>query len=111
MGEIPHLRAAVSRLKGKPFEILAISLDDDRAPLVDMITRAKVPGLHTWDPIGWDRNPVRQLYNVESMPTWFLIDANGVIRARDPFGKELIPAIEAALGLKGTFGTRVDSTD
>lgn len=99
----------MSRLKGKPFEILAISLDDDRDALVDMIKRAKVPGLHTWVPIEWDDHPVRQLYNVQSMPSWFLIDAKGVIRARDPFGKELIPAVEAALGSKRTSRARAGS--
>ncbi len=109
VGEAPHLRAAVSRLKDKPFEILAISLDDERGALVDMVKRAKVPGVHTWVPIEWDDHPVRRLYNVQSMPTWFLIDATGVIRARNPFGKELIPAVEAALAPNGKSRARAGS--
>ena len=104
MGEIPHLKAAVLRLKNKPFEILAISLDDDRHDLVRVIKGAKVPGLHTWESTGWDENPVRKLYNVQNMPTWYLIDTKGVIRARDPFDKELIPAVEAILAKAGEPG-------
>ncbi len=104
MGEIPHLKAAVSRLKNKPFEILAISLDDDRHDLVSVIKGAKVPGIHTWESTGWDENPVRNLYNVQNMPTWYLIDATGVIRARDPLGSELIPAVEAILAKAGKPG-------
>lgn len=82
------------RLKNKPFEILAISLDDDRHELVSVIKGARVPGIQTWESNGWDENPVRKLYNVQNMPTWYLIDTKGVIRARDPFGKELISAVE-----------------
>ena len=39
----------MSRLKNKPFEILAISLDDDRHELVSVIKGAKVPGIHICD--------------------------------------------------------------
>ena len=97
MGEIPHLKAAVSRLKKKQFEILAVSLDDSRSELVEVIKSMSVPGVHTWESSGWDENPIRTLYNVQNMPTWYLIDAEGIIRARDPFGDELIPAVEAIL--------------
>ena len=97
MGEIPHLQAAVSRLKDKPFEILAVSLDDERDDAADAIALRKIPGVHTWDTGGWDGNPVRRRYNVQNVPTWYLIDAKGIIRARDPLGEALIPAAEAAL--------------
>ncbi len=94
------------RLKNKPFEILAVSLDDDGASLVDVVKRQGVPGIHTWEPIGWDDNPVRILYNVQNMPTWYLIDTKGVIRARDAFGATLVPAVEAVLaGAKGLGAT------
>ena len=94
----------MSRLKTKPFEILAISLDDDRHELVNVIKGAKVPGIHTWESIGWDENPVRKLYNVQNMPTWYLIDTKGVIRARDSFDEALIPAVEAIFAKAGKPG-------
>ena len=97
MGEVPHLQAAVSRLKGKPFEILAVSLDDERDDLVKMIKRREIPGIQTWDAGGWDGNPVRKRYNVHDIPTWYLIDATGIIRMRDPLGEALVPAVEAML--------------
>ena len=96
MGEIPHLQAAVSRLKDKPFEILAVSCDDLKEDLVDVIKRRKAPGIHTWSEEG-SENPVASLYNIRNYPTWYLVDGDGVIRARDPFGDALIPAIEKAL--------------
>ena len=84
------------RLKGKPFEILAVSLDDTREELVEVVRQKKVPGLQTWDKAGWN-NPLSTLYNIQTIPTWYLIDSQGVIRGRDPFGEKLVPAVEALL--------------
>ncbi len=86
----------MSRLKDKPFEILAVSLDDERHALTHMLEHMKIPGIHTWDDKGRE-NPIAERYNVLSLPTWYLIDEKGVIRARDPFGDALIPAAEAIL--------------
>ena len=97
VAEIPHLKEVVSHFKGKPFEIVAISLDDDRDALADFVKRMGAPGLQTWSDAGWDDNPACQAYNVQDLPTWFLIDREGFIHTRDPFGKKLIPAIEKAL--------------
>ncbi len=96
MGELPHLQAAVSRFKGKPFEILAISVDSTKSAPARMVRSKRMPGIQTWDVAG-PENPVANLYNCQAYPTWYLIDANGVIRARDPFGAKLAPAVEAAL--------------
>ena len=87
----------MSRLKGKPFEILAVSLDDTTAEVVGVVEALEFPGLHTWDEKGRE-NPVAKQYNVQNLPTWYLIDSKGVIRARDPFGEKLVPAIETVVG-------------
>ena len=97
MGEIPHLKAAVSWLKDQPFEILTVSLDDTVAEAVEMVKTMDIPGVHTWNGEG-DNNPVVDLYNVQGLPTWYLIDDKGVIRARDPLGDRLIPALKSVLG-------------
>lgn len=108
MGEIPHLRAAVSRLKGRPFEILWISVDHTREELKTFLAGQQLPGIQTWDERGAE-NPVANLYNARAIPRWFLLDGKGVIRAVDPFGKELVPAVEEILGQvgsqKGTSGS------
>ncbi len=64
--------------------------------MLSAVKAAKLPGTQTWDAKGKE-NPVANLYNVQSYPTWYLIDAKGVIRSHDPFGKALMPAIESAL--------------
>ncbi len=95
----------MSRLKNKPFEILAISLDDAREILVHMLGSMKMPGIQTWDEKGRE-NPIATLYNAVTLPTWYLLDENGVIRARDPFGEQLIPAVTALLARSKTTNTR-----
>ncbi len=90
----------MSRLKGKPFEILAIALDDTRAEVLHLLESKNMPGIHTWDEKG-PENPIAEQYNVIGLPTWYLLDEKGVIRARDPYGRELIPAVEAIVGPAG----------
>ncbi len=87
----------MSRLRNKPFEILSVSLDDSLSELDSFVSVMNVPGIHTWDDRGPD-NPIAELYNVHKLSKWFLIDEKGVIRARDPFGEKLIPAVELIVG-------------
>ncbi len=86
----------MSRLKGKPFEILSVSLDDLREMLVHVVEEKKVPGVQTWEKSGRE-NPIAEMYNANGLPSWFLLDEKGVIRARDSFDDALIPAIESIL--------------
>jgi len=100
IAEIPTIKKAAKRFEGKPFVILAVSLDDTRSDVKAFVKGANFPGVHTWHEAGPD-NPVSTLYNAEMLPTWYVIDAKGIIRARDPFHDELIPAVEKAMGKKG----------
>ena len=68
------------------------SVDDDRHMLTHVIEGKNVPGIQTWDQEKGSDNAVARLYNAHSMPRWFLIDGKGMIRARDPFGDQLIPS-------------------
>ena len=86
----------MSRLSGKPFQILSVCVDDDRGALVEFLERIKFPGIHTWEEQG-SANPVAQLYNVQALPTSYLIDHNGVIRARDIDPAQLVATVERIL--------------
>lgn len=97
LGEIPHLKEAAKRFEGKPFEILGVSLDDSEELLEATLAHHQLAGIHTWEEAGRE-NEVATLYNAQVLPTWYLIDAKGVIRAKDTFGETLIPAVEKLLG-------------
>jgi thiol-disulfide isomerase/thioredoxin len=96
ISEIPRLKEISAKLDGKPFRVLAVSLDDTRSSLTMLLNALDPPGIQTWDEAG-RKNPVALMYNAQVLPTWYLIDADGVIRARDPFGDKLLPAIRALL--------------
>ena len=96
IGEIPRLKEISAKLADRPFRILSVSLDDTRSALDMLLRTLEPPGIHTWHEAG-RQNPIALMYNAEMLPTWYLIDAEGVIRARDPFGEKLLPAIEEVL--------------
>lgn len=96
MGEMPYIHDALSamRERGMPFEVLAVSLDETDENLNQKADSFNVPGIRVWQSGGWD-TPVAGTYHVIALPTWYLVDAQGVIRARDPLAKKLLPALEA----------------
>ena len=96
IAEMPHLKKAAEKFADKPFQIVSVSVDEEKDAVEGLVKSLSAPGIHTWDPAG-SENPVANLYAAQKYPTWYLIDGDGVIRARDPFGEKLIPAIEAAL--------------
>jgi hypothetical protein len=80
------------RLADKPFVILTVSLDDDLEALKNVLKSLNPPGTHTWDQSGSD-NPVGELYNIQALPTSYLMDPKGVIRAKDPDAVELADTV------------------
>jgi peroxiredoxin len=57
------------------FEILAISIDDDRADAEAYASKAKLPFPVLWDPA----NKAADAFSVEAIPSMFVIDSNGTI--------------------------------
>jgi peroxiredoxin len=94
--EVPDLRAAVESMKqrGRPFEIVAVALDDHADHFADTARDIGMPGVLIKPESGFE-HPAARLYNVQSLPTWYLVDAGGVIRARDPIEDKLMPALES----------------
>jgi peroxiredoxin len=57
------------------FEILAISIDDDRADAEAYASKAKLPFPVLWDPA----SKAADAFSVEAIPSLFVIDSNGTI--------------------------------
>lgn len=93
--EVPRLKEAASRF-GDELVILGVSCDESRSALKNTIKAQQLPGTHTWDRKDGE-NPIAKLYNMRGFPTWYLLDTEGVIRARNPLGVELMPAVVRTL--------------
>lgn len=75
--EIPHVLAAYEKYHAKGFEVLAVSLDQDEAALKKYVEEHKMP----WPQIYEGASELAEKFGVESIPTTFLIDAQGKIAA------------------------------
>ena len=95
LAEVPELREAYHQLHSgdPPFEIINVSLDEDRLSPLATVKNLKMPGLHTWELVD-GLNPVARKYNVYGLPARFLIDDRGVIRSREPFGDSLVSLVK-----------------
>jgi len=87
-GENPNVVALYDRYKDKGFEIVGVSLDQDKDAWLkgikdDGITWPQMSDLKYWDSEG------AKLYSVRSIPATVLIDKDGIIIARDLRGEEL----------------------
>ena len=86
-----------SRYKNKGFEILGISLDENKKDWVKAINKDKISWLQINDAGGWDAKTAID-WNVFQIPTSFLVDKNGKIVAMDLEKNELEKALVNLLG-------------
>ncbi len=77
---IPHERQLVKRMQGRPFELISVSGDAEKADLVRFLGKESMPWTHWWK--GGGSDPLFDKYRASSFPTVFLIDHTGTIRAR-----------------------------
>lgn len=88
MAQIPHERELLERLKGRPFCIFGVNADSDQAQAARTALNRNIPFPSVWDgPDGW--GPTLAQWNIHSLPSCFVIDADGVIRNRDLVGRDL----------------------
>jgi peroxiredoxin len=80
--------AAYNAYKNKGFDILGVSLDDDKAKWLEAIEKDHLTWHHVSDLKGWS-NSAAVLYGVQSIPMNFLLDKNGKIIAKSLRGEDL----------------------
>jgi len=85
-----------ARYRSKGFEIFSISLDDDRTAWIRAIKKDKI----TWKQViatgNWDA-PVARQWNIDAIPTSYLIGRDGRFVAMDLEGAALESAIQKLL--------------
>jgi len=78
------------------FDILGVSLDNDKESWLKAIEDDKLTWHHISDVKGWECEG-SQLYGVPAIPHTVLVDREGIITAKNLHGKELREAIERLL--------------
>lgn len=90
--ESPYLVEAMKAFGKKNFNIIGISLDDDRNSWTEAIKADKLNWIHVSDLKKYN-NQVSMNYDVYSIPANFLLDGNGKIVAKNLRGKELLEVL------------------
>lgn len=93
---IPHERAIVERLAGRPFVMLGIANDTERAKVKKMADDKKITWHSWWDTENPDA-PISHSWDVHGWPTSYILDHRGVIRYKNIRGQDLDFAIDALL--------------
>ncbi|MFN5458405.1 MAG: thioredoxin-like domain-containing protein [Bacteroidota bacterium] len=76
--DMPDVKKLYSKYKGKGFEILGVSLDENKDAWIDAISEYELPWLHVSDLGGWNSSAAKT-YEVNSIPFTVLIDPDGKI--------------------------------
>lgn len=97
--ENPNVVALYNEFHAQGLNIIGVSLDKDatkwkEAIAKDGLTWAHVSNLKFWE------DPIAKQYNVQSIPATFILDAKGVIVAKDLRGDELKAKVKELLGVK-----------
>jgi RNA polymerase sigma factor (sigma-70 family) len=92
----PRYRALVERMKDRPFVLLSVNLDDKKETLSKTITAGEITWRCWWE--GGEERPNCDRWKVSWIPSVYVIDADGIIRAKQVRGKALDQAVDALLG-------------
>jgi len=98
-GEIPNVVATYKKYHDQGFEIVGISLDDDRQKLLNYTKQMDMTWPQFFDGQGWS-NKLAVKYGIESIPSAFLLNGEGKIIGTDLRGEALTQAVAKALAKK-----------
>jgi peroxiredoxin len=96
VGELPNVLKTYAKYHSQGFEIIGVSLDDDRTKLLDFLKQKGMSWPQFFDGKGW-KNELAVKYGIESIPATFLLDSQGKIIAADLRGEALEQAVGKAL--------------
>ena len=97
--ENPNVVALYNELHEKGLNIIGVSLDKDATKWKEAISKDKLAWSHVSNLKFWEE-PIAKQYNVQSIPATFILDANGIIVAKDLRGDALKVKVKELLGVK-----------
>ena len=97
--ELPNVKANYEKYHAKGFEIVAISLDQDRETLETFLSENDIPWVNLFDEnsTGWE-NPVATKYGIKAIPAAILVGKDGKVITTSARGPTLGQQLEKLLG-------------
>ncbi len=96
IGEMPNVVSTYQKLHEKGFEILGISLDQDKAAMEGALKKHEMTWTQYFDGNGW-QNKISTSFGIESIPAAWLIDKKGMLRETGLRGDALGAGVEKLL--------------
>ena len=96
MADAPQVVAAYKKLRERGFEIIGVSLDQDKAAMEAALKRAGMSWPQHFDGKGW-QSEIAQRFGIQSIPSTWLFDKQGKLRETGLRGQELEARIENLL--------------
>ncbi len=90
----PHERSLVEKFKDKPFAIVGVNSDKDRATAQRAVKENGLTWRNFWAGPAGTAGPIPATWNVGAWPTLYVIDHDGVIRHVSNEGGALDAALE-----------------
>jgi thiol-disulfide isomerase/thioredoxin len=92
MADVPHERELVARMKDRPFVLLGVNGDPMKEAAQKVIEREKM----TWRSFqnGGHDGPITKAWNISSWPSFYVLDAKGVIQVKQMANKMMDLEIE-----------------
>jgi peroxiredoxin len=84
-----HTLPVYNQYKDKGFEIYGVSIDQNTQAWTNAVKQDKTTWVHVIDTKAGTGNELTQTWNLQYIPSTFLIDKQGTIVAAAPEGKEL----------------------
>ena len=97
--ELPNVIQTYKKHHADGFEVIGISLDEDKARLESFMKEKGMTWPQYFEGKKWD-NKMAAKYGVNSIPATYLIDGDGKILGKDLRGDDLEKAVTAALAKK-----------
>ena len=96
IAEMPNVVATYKKLHPKGFEIIGISLDQDKEKMQAAMKKHEMEWPQYFDGAGW-KNKISSRYGIESIPATWLIDKKGNLRLIGLRGDALEAAVQKLL--------------
>jgi len=96
---MPNVISAYEKFHDQGFEIVGISLDQQREALDQFLKTRKMPWPQYFDGKGWE-NEIARKHGITSIPATFLIGKDGAIAAKDLRGTKLTEKIAELIAAK-----------
>ena len=93
----PHERSLVKRLANKPFALIGINSDRDKAQLKQVMKQENITWRSFWNGPQGTRGPISTAWGVRAWPTIYVLDHNGIIRFKNVRGEAMDKAVDVLL--------------